>query len=82
MQLVSHRPSQSWEARLQFNGLPADVNVKGIARTQVQQLGPQHALLINSQLLINTGMGLTSLSRRTMISSSEELIKELPSDLL
>lgn len=38
MQLVSHRPSQSWKALHQFNGLPVDVNVKGTARMQVQRI--------------------------------------------
>lgn len=59
MQLVSHRPSQSWEALHQFNGLLVDFNVKGIARTQVQQLQPQHIFLITSLPLnrsdLNTG---------------------------
>lgn len=58
MQLVSQRQSQSWEG-LQFNGLPVDFNGKSIARTQVQQLQPQHIFLIASLHLntayLNTG---------------------------
>ena len=51
---LSHRPSQSWEALHQFNGLPVDFNVKSIARTQVQQLQLQHIFLKTSLLLLNT----------------------------
>lgn len=51
MQLVNHRPSQSWEALHQFNGLPVDFNVKSIARTQVQHTFLRTSLLLNTSYL-------------------------------